>query len=130
MSKLLALAARELRERWLLFPAALASGFFPLALPAFGVPRDAAPVVGLFGAVLLGAAAGMIIGSSMLARDAANGRLAFLFARPVSWPAIWGGKWLASLVLVVATGLLAAIPWMAAFPLASLGGHHGNSWLR
>jgi hypothetical protein len=33
-------------------------------------------------------------------------------------------------VLVVATGLLAAIPWMAAFPLASLGGHHGDSWLR
>lgn len=129
MSKLLAVAARELRERWLLFPGALASGFFPLVLPAFGVPRDAVPVVGLFGAVLLGAAAAVIIGSSMLARDAANGRLGFLFSRPVPWLAIWGGKWLASLVLVVASGLLAAIPWMAAFPLASLGGHHGDSWL-
>jgi hypothetical protein len=130
MSKLLAVAARELRERWLLFPAALVIGFFPLVLPAFGVPRDAVPVVGLFGALLLGAAAGIIMGSSMLARDAANGRLGFLFARPVSWPAIWGGKWLAAVVLVVASGLLAAIPWMAAFPLASLGGHHGDSWLR
>jgi hypothetical protein len=130
MNRLLAVAARELRERWILFPAALVIGVFPLVLPAFGVPRDAPPTVGLFGAVTLGAAAGIIIGSSMLARDAANGRLGFLFSRPVAWPAIWGGKWLAALVLVVASGFLAAIPWMAAFPLASLGGHHGDSWFR
>ena len=48
----------------------------------------------------------------------------------MSWPAIWGGKWLAALVLVVSSGFLAAIPWMTAFPLASIGGHHGDSWLR
>ncbi len=46
------------------------------------------------------------------------------------WPAIWGGKWLAALALVVASAFLAAIPWMVAYPLASLGGHHGDSWLR
>ncbi|HSD27010.1 MAG TPA: hypothetical protein VLL75_06870, partial [Vicinamibacteria bacterium] len=130
MSRLLAVAARELRERWILFPGALVIGFCPLVFPAFGVPRDAVPTVGLFGAVTLGAAAGIVMGSSMLARDAANGRLGFLFSRPVSWPAIWGGKWLAALVLVVATGLLAAVPWMTVLPLASLGGHHGDSWLR
>jgi hypothetical protein len=131
MSRLLAVAARELRERWILFPAALVIGFFPLVLvPAFGVNRADAPTVGLFGAVLLGGAAGVVIGSSMLARDAANGRLGFLFSRPVAWSAIWGGKWLAAIVLVVASGFLAAIPWMAAFPLASLGGHHGDSWLQ
>lgn len=130
MRKLLAVAARELRERWLLFPGALASGFFPLVLPAFGVKAVDAQVVGLFGAVCLGLAAAVIVGSSMLARDAANGRLGFLFSRPVPWPAIWAGKWAAALVLVVATGLLAAIPWMAAFPLPLQGGHHGDSWLR
>ncbi len=130
MSKLLAVAARELRERWILFPAALAIGFFPFVLPAFGVKRDVALSVGFFGAACLGAAAAVVIGSSMLARDTANGRLGFLFSRPVPWPAIWGGKWLAALVLVVASGFLAAIPWMVAFPLASLGGHHGDSWLR
>ena len=107
MSKLLAVAGRELRERWLLFPAALAVGAFPLVLPAFGLPRDVMPVVGVVSAVSLGAAAGLITGASMLARDAANGRLGFLFSRPVSWPAIWGGKWLAAVVLVVACGLLA-----------------------
>jgi len=130
MSKLLAVAARELRERWLLFPAALAVGFFPLMLPAFGLERDVMPVVGVVSAVLLGAAAGLITGASMLARDAANGRLGFLFSRPVSWPAIWGGKWAAALVLVAASGLLAAIPWMVAYPLPTVGGRHGDSWLR
>ena len=130
MSRLLAVAARELRERWLLFPAALAIGSFPLILPAFGLARDAMPVVGVVSAVLLGAAAGLITGATMLARDAANGRLGFLFSRPVSWPAIWGGKWLAALVLVTASGLLAAIPWMVAYPLSTVGGHHGDSWLR
>jgi hypothetical protein len=130
MSKLLAVAARELRERWLLFPGALASGCFPLVLPAFGVERELMPVVGAVGAILLGLAAGLIAGASMLARDAANGRLGFLFSRPVSWPVIWGGKWLAAIVLVVLGGFLAAIPWMVAYPLETVGGHHGGSWLR
>ncbi len=130
MSKLLAVAAREMRERWLLFPAALAVGFFPLILPAFGLTPDVMPVVGTVSAVLLAAAAGLITGASMLARDAANGRLGFLFSRPVSWAAVWGGKWLAALVLVAVSGLLAATPWMVAYPLSTVGGHHGDSWLR
>ena len=130
MRKLLAVAARELRERWILFPASLASGFFPLVLPAFGVRRGDAAFVGVFGAASLAAAAAVVIGSSMLARDAADGRLGFLFSRPLPWGTIWGGKWLAALVLVVSSGILAAIPWTAAFPLSSLGGRHGDSWLR
>jgi len=128
--KLLAVAAREMRERWLLFPASFALGFNPLVLPAFGVDRQVMPFVGLVTSILLGAGAAVVMGSTMLARDVANGRLGFLFSRPVSWPAIWGGKWLAAFVLVVSSAFLAAIPWMAAFPLASLGGHHGDSWLR
>ena len=130
MSKLLAVAARELRERWLLFPGAFVVGFFPLVLPAFGVRREVLPTVGVAQTVLLGAAAAVVIGSSMLARDAANGRLGFLFSRPLPWGTIWGGKWLAAITLAVASAFLAAVPWMAAIPLASLGGHHGDSWLR
>ena len=130
MRKLLAVAARELRERWLLFPASFVFGFNPLVLPAFGVDRQVMPEVGLMTSIGFGAAAAVLMGSTMLARDASNGRLGFLFSRPVSWPAIWGGKWLAALVLVVSSGLLAAIPWMTAFPLASIGGHHGDSWIR
>ena len=102
MSKLLAVAARELRERWLLFPRGFVLGFVPLVLPAFGVTGgtmpDRRPVRPRSSSARRAA---VVIGSSMLARDAANGRLGFLFSRPVSWPAIWGGKWLAALVLVV-----------------------------
>jgi len=130
VNRVLAVAARELRERWLLFPAAVVLGCVPIVLPAFGLRPADSQFVGLVTAVSLGAAAAVIVGSSMLARDAANGRLGFLFSRPLPWGAVWGGKWLAALVLVAASGLLAAIPWMAAYPLASLGGHHGDSWFK
>jgi hypothetical protein len=130
VKKLLAVAARELSERWLLFPASLVLGFNPLVLPAFGLARQDMPSVGLATSVLLGAGAAVVMGSTMLARDVANGRLGFLFSRPLSWHAIWGGKWLAAVVLAATSGLLASIPWMTAYPLASMGGHHGDSWIR
>lgn len=130
MSRLLAVAARELRERWLLLPGAIVAGFFPLVVPAFGESREIAPTVGIVGSALFGIAAAVVIGSSMLARDAANGRLGFLFSRPLPWGTIWGGKWLAAIALAATTSLLMAIPWTVAYPLSSLGGHHGDSWLR
>jgi hypothetical protein len=126
MSHILAIAARELRERWILFPAGLALGFVPLVHPAFGVPREGAPTLGLITALCLGAAAALVMGSSMLARDAASGRLGFLFSRPVSWRAIWTGKWLAAVVLVFGTAMLASVPWMAVYPPDEAG---GGSWL-
>jgi hypothetical protein len=88
------------------------------------------PVVGFVGAILLGLAAAAVIGSSMFARDAVNGRLGFLFSRPVSWPAIWGGKWLAAVVLVAGTTVLALVPWMLVYTPDAAGGAHGDSWLR
>ncbi len=130
MKQILAVAVRELRERWLLFPGAFVAGFFPLVIPAFGVTREAAPTAGAAGAILLGAAAAVVMGSSMLARDTADGRLRFLFSRPLPWGAIWLGKWLAAMVLVVSSVVLISIPWMTAIPLSSLGGRHGDSWLR
>jgi hypothetical protein len=129
MSRLLAVAARELRERWLLFPGAFVAGFLTLVMPAFGVSRELVPTMGLTGAALLGVAAAVVIGSSMLARDAADGRLGFLFSRPLPWGTIWGGKWLAAIALATASAFLYSIPWMATYPLSSLGGRHGDSWL-
>jgi hypothetical protein len=126
MSRLLAVTARELRERWLFFPAGLVLGFVPLVLPAFGLPSKDAPAVGLMFSVVLAAAAAVIMGATMLARDTASGRLGFLFTRPVSWPAIWAGKWVAALLLVVVSGFLAFLPTMATRP--PMG--HGGSWLR
>ena len=127
MSKALAVAARELRERWLLFPGGLALGCVPLILPAFGLPGDVPPTLGLFVALLLGAISALVIGSSMLARDASDGRLGFLFSRPVPWGAIWGGKWLAAIVLVTGSGALAALPWMLVYPPSPDA--HASSWV-
>jgi hypothetical protein len=128
--KILAVAARELRERWLLLPASLTLGFSPFVLPAFGVDRQVMPFVGVMTSIGLVAGAAAVMGSTMLARDAGTGRLGFLFSRPVPWGTIWGGKWLAALVLAVSSGLLAAIPWVIAYPPSSLGPNHGGSWLQ
>jgi hypothetical protein len=115
--KTLAVASRELRERWLLFPAGLIVGLVPLVLgPSVGLRPAQVPLLGLICALLLGTTAALVAGASMLARDAADGRIAFLFSRPLAWPAIWGGKWLAALVLVIGSGALATLPWMLVHP--------------
>ena len=116
MSQTLAVAARELRERWLLFPASLVVGLAPFLVSSFGLRPEQAPVVALLLSIILGAIAAFVAGGSMLARDAVDGRLAFLFSRPVPWPAIWGGKWLAAVVLVFGSASLALVPVILAYP--------------
>jgi hypothetical protein len=115
-SKALAIAAREIRERWLLLAGGLALGFVPLVPPAFGLSKEGWGVAGLLFAVLIGGMTALLAGWSMLARDADDGRLAFLLGKPVSWPAIWSGKWVGACLLAGAAGLLAALPWMAVYP--------------
>ena len=110
MNQTLAVAARELRERWLLFPAGLVVGLLPLLLPAFGLNAARIPKIGMLLAVLFGVTAAAIVGGSMLARDTTDGRMAFLFSRPVPWLTIWGGKWLAAVTLVFGGAALAALP--------------------
>jgi hypothetical protein len=116
MTRTIAVAGRELRERWLFFPGALALGSLPFALPALGArvgPGDVVLMEVAFAAIVA-AAAGVVVGSTMLARDAASGRLGFLFSRPVAWPTIWAGKWAGALVLVIGSALVATLPWAVA----------------
>jgi len=122
VSKALAVAARDLRERWLLFPAALVVGLAPFLVSPFGLHAEQAPVVGLFVAIMMGAVAAVVAGASMLARDVTDGHLAFLFSRPVPWAAIWGGKWLAAVVLVFGSATLALVPVIVTYPPPSPGG--------
>ncbi len=126
MNRLLAVASRELRERWLLFPAAFVLGFSPSVLTSFGLEKNDVPLASLAFGFMLAASAAVLTGTTMLARDTANGRLGFLFSRPLAWTTIWGGKWLAALVLVLFSGLLAALPSMVVYPPEA----HGGSWLR
>ncbi len=122
MSQTLAVAARELRERWLMFPAGLVVGLAPFLMTSFGLRAEQTPVVGVLLAILLGAVAAFVAGGSMLARDTTDGRLAFLFSRPVPWPAIWGGKWIAAVVLVFGSAFLALVPVILAYPPPSPAG--------
>ena len=116
MRKALVVASRELRERWLLLAASPVCGCFPLVLPAFGQTRETALLVGIWGAFSLAVAAAIVTGASMLARDGADGRIGFLFTRPLSWLQIWTGKWAAALVLTFGCGVLACLPWMMFLP--------------
>ena len=52
----------------------------------------------------------LLTGASVIARDLADGRLAFFFARPVPWWAIAGGKLLAAALLTAAAAAVAATP--------------------
>lgn len=112
MRKALVVASREVRERWLLLAAGLALGGVSLAFPALARHPRWGDLAGALGAGSLAVAAGLLTGSSMLARDAAEGRLAFLLARPVSWFHVWVGKWMAALALVLGSGLLVGLPWI------------------
>jgi len=114
MKALVAIAGRELRRRWMILPAALVVGFFPLVAPRLGWKAAGDPVVGLFGCLALGLVAALATGHSVIGGELSAGRLGFFFSRPVPWWSIWAGKLSASVLLTALVGVLAAVPWLAA----------------
>lgn len=108
-----AVVGRELFEwRWLLAAAPLLGLFAHLAplLPGLRhhgnqAIEEAALLVFLF---LFGIGSAMVLGSSLVARDLAEGRLGFYLARPIPTPTLWLGKLLAGLglLLLILFGLL------------------------
>jgi len=111
---LVAIAGRELRRRWMIFPAALVVGFFPIVASRLGWKAAGDPVVGLFGCLSLAIVAALATGHSVIGGELTAGRLGFFFSRPVPWWSIWAGKLSASVLLTALTGVLAAVPWLAA----------------
>ena len=117
MSGLLAITARELRLRWTLLPVALSLGLVPLLAPVLapvlGFALPAPGLVGLVLSLLMGTLAALLTGASVIGGDLGSRRLGFFFSRPLAWWAIWGGKFLAAVLLTLGAGLLAAVPWLA-----------------
>ncbi len=73
--------------------------------------------------VTLALAFGLLLGTSVLARDLAEGRLGFYFAQPVAGLAIWAGKMSAAMALALtAAGLPLAVALLAG-SLPGSGGH-------
>jgi len=98
----------------MILPAALVVGFFPLVAPRLGWKAAGDPVVGLFACLSLGIVAALATGHSVIGGELSAGHLGFFFSRPVPWWSIWAGKLSASVLLTALTGVLAAVPWLAA----------------
>jgi hypothetical protein len=105
---LLAIAARELRERWTLPFAMFVWGFAPLLLVRY-VDVTARPLATM-AAVAAAWGTALLMGGSVIAGDLASGRLGYFFARPVPWWSIAGGKLLAALVMSIAGPLAGILP--------------------
>lgn len=106
---------REVAERWRLFPAAGLLSLVPLLLPLFAASwrQDAAFMRSATGVMLGLASSGvlaLILGSSIVARDLADRRLGFYFARPLAGWAIWAGKMAAAVALAAGAGFLVLLP--------------------
>lgn len=108
MRALLAITARELRERWTLPFALFVWGFVPLFLVRY-VDITARPLATI-AAVTAAWALALLMGGSVIARDLAEGRLAFFFARPLPWWSIAGGKLLAALLMAIVAPLAGVLP--------------------
>jgi hypothetical protein len=108
-----AVFTREIAERRLLFLLGLC-GLVPLFLPAVVQSSLRADELRAASAAVLAAVVGAVLavglGSSVLARDLAERRLGFYFARPLSGWAIWAGKLAAALALSVGIGALVLLP--------------------
>lgn len=133
MNALSAIILDELRRQRALLGAAVVLGLLPLALPL--LPRSATvtpAVLAVALAVSFALVASMVLGSGLLSRDLAEGRLGFYLRLPVSEAALWFGRLGAAVVclllLVIAVltptalvyGLLGEFP--EASPLVTLSG--------
>jgi len=111
-------ARLELKERRLLLVAAPVLGVLPLLLHALeGLWSEEAPFAIIYALVLSFAfpvAVAIAAGTSLLARDANEGRLGFYFSRPLSAGALWSGKLLAAAALLVVALLGTSLPTMLA----------------
>jgi hypothetical protein len=105
---LMAIAAREVSERVALLGLAVLLAILPFVAPRVGI-GDRPLLGGFLGTVMVFTAA-ILTGSSVIARDLAEGRLGFFLSRPVPWWSIWGGKMLAAFVLTFVAGAIVLGP--------------------
>jgi len=133
MRGFVAVFEREIAERRLLFWTGL-SGLAPFLLPYVlpGSHLEAADLRAAAALVLsgvVGAVLALGLGASVVARDLAERRLGFYFARPLSAWAIWAGKLGAALALCLGTGLLVLLPALLFEPAVRGELAHGG-WLQ
>ena len=114
MRAFLAVARREIEEKYFVFGAALVVAFVPFAVPLVRSlhgqdARDMRNWLALIGAGTFGAAVAAALGATVLASDLAERRIGFYFSRPISGFSLWAGKLGAACVIALASaGLIFA----------------------
>jgi hypothetical protein len=114
MRAAVAIAWREIEERWTWLGLAVVLGLAPFAATLVGIrDHDMQGAIALILFSLLAVISTLVFGSSIMAGDLAQGRLGFLLARPVSWRSLWAGK-LAATVLLAGSSVLVMVPALVA----------------
>ncbi|MEW6759007.1 MAG: WD40 repeat domain-containing protein, partial [Acidobacteriota bacterium] len=113
MKGFFAVYVREVRLRKAAFAAGLAAGL--LAILLGGILRrygflEVANLAAATFAVLLGGFGALAVGATVLPSDLVSGRMRFDFARPVSGPAIWAGRFLGGFSVVLSLAALPLVP--------------------
>lgn len=115
----LAIARREFLDRWLLVPFAFFVGVWPILIASTlgrenpPLPRPEEPVAVVISIVywaIFALVAAGVVGFSIGGRDLAERRLGFYFARPVPWPSVFCGQWLAAAALLALSIAVATLP--------------------
>lgn len=128
---------RETVERRAVLAAALVAGLLAFASPLLpgvvaGQAAEARDAMAIAVAIGFGLLVALMVGASVVARDLADGRLAFDFAQPLGACAIGTGRFLAAILLFLASLGLALVPATLAGGgvLSSVSAHFAAfSWL-
>lgn len=113
MSAVLGIARQEVSTRRFLLAAAAALSLLAWALRAVlppGWSRELGQSLALVLFLAFPIAAAIAVGSSLVGRDLAEGRLSFYFSRPLSAGALWAGKFLGGAILVAGAFLCCYLP--------------------
>ena len=119
MKGFLAVARREIEEKWFVFPAALLASFVPFAIPLIrGMHGAAAAEVrdwsALGGAFMFAGGLAAALGATTLASDLAERRIGFYFSRPISGIALWAGNLGAACFMALSVAVLVSAPTLIA----------------
>ena len=119
MTHVLTIAGREIRERRMVFIAALfiaVMPFFFAVLPTASRFSGAAKIAGAGGILAPAWAIGLaiILGVSMMSSELAQRRLSFLLTKPVGAASVWFGKLTGAWVMVLVTFGIVLIPSLIA----------------
>jgi hypothetical protein len=119
MRGFLAVARREIEEKWFVFPAALVASLVPFAIPLMrGMHGAAAAEVrewsALVGAFTFAGGLAAALGATTIAGELAARRIGFYFSRPISGLALWAGNLGAACFMALSVAVLVSAPTLIA----------------